>query len=134
MTKRGTPIGESAAPLDAHLGLTRAVDEGAWTVLRLDPAAVAVGSTDPVVYLHGGALATCIDTASWEAVVRDHEGNWVVADMRIDFVRLARNEPHQVRALIRKVGRNQAVVDVEVASSDDASHVVALGRVSLTKV
>ncbi|MEO8329251.1 MAG: PaaI family thioesterase [Candidatus Nanopelagicales bacterium] len=134
MTNGGTPTGESAAPLDAHLGLTRAVDEGAWTVLRLDPTAVAVGSSDPVVYLHGGALATCIDTASWEAVVRDHEGNWVVADMRIDFVRLARNEPHQVRALIRKVGRNQAVVDVEVASGDDPSRVVALGRVSLTKV
>ncbi len=78
------------------MGLTRAPDDGDAAVLRLDPTAIAVGATDPVTYLHGGALATCIDTAAWEAIVRVSDDSWVVADMRIDFVRLARNEAHRV--------------------------------------
>ena len=88
MSENRTPVGSSAAILDASLGLTRTEDEGEWTVLRLDPSEVAVGATDPVTYLHGGALATCVDTAAWESMSRDHGEFWVVADLRIDFVRL----------------------------------------------
>ncbi len=134
MSEQGTPEGRSAATLDAALGLTRSADEGEHAVLRFDPTALAIGATDPTTYLHGGALATCIDTAAWEAVVKDSDGSWVVADMRIDFLRLARAEPHRVSAMARKVGRSQAVADVEIASWDDADRVVALGRVLLTKV
>jgi uncharacterized protein (TIGR00369 family) len=134
MSNQRTPDGESAAPLDAALGLTRAADDGDAAVLRLDPAPVAVGATDPVTYLHGGALATCIDTAAWEAVVRVSDDAWVVADMRIDFVRLARHEVHRVRATARKIGRAQAVADVEISAWDDPTRLVALGRVLLAKV
>jgi uncharacterized protein (TIGR00369 family) len=114
--------------------LTRAADDGDWVVLRLDPADVAIGATDPVTYLHGGVIGVCVDTASWEAVVRVSDDPWVVADMRIDFMRLARNEPHRVRAMARKVGRAQAVADVEISAWDDPSRVVALGRVLLARV
>ena len=133
-TGSGTAIGEAAAPLDAAIGLTRHADDGDWAVLRLEPTDVAVGSTDPVVYLHGGVIATCVDTASWEAVVRVSDASWVVADMRIDFMRLARNEAHRVRATARKIGRAQAVADVEISAWGDPSRVVALGRVLLAKV
>jgi uncharacterized protein (TIGR00369 family) len=132
MSENRTPIGSSAAPLDAVLGLTRTEDEGEWTVLRLDPSDVAVGATDPVTYLHGGALATCVDTAAWESMSRDHGGSWVVADLRIDFVRLGKQEPHKVRAKARRVGRRQAVVDVEITPWDDPSRLIALGRVLLS--
>ncbi len=134
MSDQRTPDGASAAPLDAAIGLTRATDEGDSAVLRLDPTAIAVGATEPVTYLHGGVLATCIDTAAWEAIVRVSGGTWVVADMRVDFVRLARNEPHRVSATARKIGRAQAVADVEITAWDDASRLVALGRVMLAKV
>jgi uncharacterized protein (TIGR00369 family) len=133
-TGSGTAFGGHAAPLDAAIGLTRHDDDADWVVLRLDPEEIAIGATDPVVYLHGGVVATCVDTASWEAVVRVSSDSWVVADMRIDFLRLARNEPHRVRATARKVGRSQAVADVEISSWDDADRVVALGRVLLAKV
>ena len=131
---QGTPIGGSAAPLDVAIGLTRLADDGDWVVLRWDPTDVAVGAKDPVEYLHGGALATCVDSASWEAVVRDDDDSWVAADLRIDFVRLAKAEPHRVRAKARKVGRRQAVVDVEIAAWDDPSRIVTLGRVQLSKL
>ena len=133
MTDTRTPIGGSAAPLDQSLGLTRADDEGAWTVLRLEPSDVAVGATEPVTYLHGGALATCVDTAAWEAMSRDHGTSWVATDMRIDFVRLAKQETHKVRSVARKVGRRQAVADVEIGPWNDPDRVVALGRVLLTR-
>ena len=120
--------------MDAALGLTRAADEGDWAILRLDPAAVAVGATEPVTYLHGGAIATCVDTAAWEAIARVSSDSWVVADLRVDFLRLARDEPHRVRSTARKIGRGQAVADVEISAWDDASRVVALGRVLLAKV
>ena len=130
----GTAPGGTAAPLDAALGLTRAEDEGDWAVLRLEPTDIAIGATDPVTYLHGGAIATCVDTAAWEAIVRVSTDSWVVADMRLDFMRLARNETHRVRATARKIGRAQAVADVEITAWDDASRIVALGRVMLAKV
>ena len=130
----GTSIGTSAAPLDAALGLTRAQDDDDWAVLRLEPKDIAIGATDPVTYLHGGAIATCVDTAAWEAIVRVSSDSWVVADLRIDFMRLARNETHRVRAMARKIGRSQAVADVEIAAWNDPSRVVALGRVVLAKV
>jgi uncharacterized protein (TIGR00369 family) len=130
----GTTIGEAAAPLDAALGLTRAPDDGDWAVLRLEPSDIAVGATDPVTYLHGGALATCVDTAAWEAIARVSGETCVVADMRLDFMRLARHETHRVRSVARKIGRAQAVADVEISAWDDATRVVALGRVLLAKV
>ena len=134
MSDQRTPDGGSAAPLDAALGLSRAPDDGGAAVLRLDPSELAVGATDPVTYLHGGALATCVDTAAWEAIVLVSNDSWVVADMRIDFVKLARNETHRVRATARKIGRAQAVADVEISAWDDPSRLVALGRVLLAKV
>jgi uncharacterized protein (TIGR00369 family) len=134
MSDQRTPDGSSAAPLDAALGLTRAPDDGDAAVLRLDPRDIAVGATDPVTYLHGGALATCIDTAAWEAIVLVSDDTWVVADMRIDFVKLARNEAHRVRAMARKIGRTQAVADVEISAWEDPTRLVALGRVLLAKV
>jgi len=133
MTTDRTPVGGSAAPLDAALGLTRAVDDGDWAVLTLDPSELAVGATEPIAYLHGGVLATCVDTAAWEALVRDHEGTWVVADLRLDFLRLARRQPHTIRAKVRRAGRKQAVVDVEIAATDDAERLVALGRATLSR-
>ncbi len=134
MADERTPIGASAARLDEVLGVTRADDEGDWIVLRWEPSDIAVGATEPVTYLHGGALATCIDTAAWEAMSRDHGTSWVVADMRIDFVRLAKQETHKVRAQARKVGRRQAVADVEIAPWDQPDRIVALGRVLLSRV
>jgi uncharacterized protein (TIGR00369 family) len=134
MSDERTPVGTSAALLDETLGLTRAEDEGDWIVLRFEPSDIAVGASDPVTYLHGGALATCVDTAAWEALSREHGTSWVVADMRIDFVRLAGQETLKVRAQARKVGRRQAVADVEIAPWDSPDRIVALGRVLLSAV
>jgi uncharacterized protein (TIGR00369 family) len=134
MSDAGTATGASAAPLDAALRLTREPDDDGWAVLRLDPQPLAMSGTGPDAYVHGGALATCVDTAAWEAVVVVSPGEWVVGDLRVDFLRPAREEPHRVRATVRKVGRSQAVADVEISPWTEPSRLVVVGRVQLAKV
>jgi uncharacterized protein (TIGR00369 family) len=134
MSDSGTPVGEPAAPLDDALRLTREPDADGWAVLRLDPQPIAFSGEGDHAYVHGGALATCVDTAAWEAVVAVQPGTWVVSDLRMDFLRLARPAPHRVRARARRVGRRQAVADVEISAWDDPDRLVALGRATLTRV
>jgi uncharacterized protein (TIGR00369 family) len=134
MSDTGTPVGQSAAPLDAALRLTREPDADGWAVLRLDPQPIAFSGEGDDAYIHGGALATCVDTAAWEAVVAVQPGTWVMADLRMDFLRLARPVPHRVRAKARRVGRRQAVADVEICAWDDPDRLVALGRAMATRV
>ena len=102
-------------------------------VLRLDPPAVALGSEDPE-YLHGGVLATCVDTAAWYAVVYERDGDWVMADLRCDFLRMAAGEPHRVEARCIRVGRALALVDVGIAPWDRPERAVAVGRAQLARL
>jgi len=134
MTDTGTEVGGAAAPLDAELRLTREPDQDGWAVLRLDPQPVSLTGEGESAYVHGGVLATCVDTAGWEAVVVVQPGSWVATDLRVDFLRLARGEPHRVRAQARKVGRRQAVADVEITPWDRPDRLVSLGRAAYTRV
>ena len=118
--------------LDAALGLVLHGFEDGAAVLRFDPPELAVGSDDPE-YLHGGALATCIDTAAWFAVVNARAGDWVIVDMRCDFLRLATREPHRVEARCLRAGRVLAVVDVQIAPWDRPERAVAMGRAQLAR-
>lgn len=121
----------SAAPLDAAIGLVLLEPEGDGSLLRLQPSAAAIVEGDPP-FLHGGVLATCVDTAAWAAVDRERPGlSWIVTDLRLDCLRLARAEPHLVRGRVRRAGRRLAVVDVEIAPEAEPERPVALGRVSL---
>ena len=116
--------------LDAALGLALHGFEDGAAVLRFDPPELAVGSDEPE-YLHGGALATCVDTAAWFAVVHARAGAWVMIDMRCDFLRMAAREPHRVEARCLRAGRTLAVADVGIAPWDDPGRTVATGRAQL---
>ena len=72
------------ARLDAGIGLTLQGFEDGAAILRLEPPALTVvGDEGPgPEYLHGGALATCVDTAAWYAVAYERDGDWVMADLR----------------------------------------------------
>jgi uncharacterized protein (TIGR00369 family) len=120
------------APLDAALGLALHGFEDATAVLRLDPPALAVGSEEPE-YLHGGALATCVDTAAWYAVVYERAGDWVMVDLRCDFVRLAAREPHRIEARCLRAGRSLALADVSIAPWNRPERAVAVGRAQLAR-
>ncbi len=118
--------------LDAAIGLVSEEAAAGRAVFRLEPTALAVVDGDPP-FLHGGVLATIVDTAAWAAVASAHGDDWLVVDLRVDFLRLARAQPHRLTATVRRAGRRLAVADVEIASIDEPERPVALGRVTLAR-
>ena len=83
------PAREPPSPLDAAIGLVAVELLADAVVLRLDPPACALGGEQPRPFLHGGTLATCVDTAGWYAVEHASPGAWIAVDLRCDFLRLA---------------------------------------------
>ena len=120
------------ARLDAAIGLSLHGFEDGAAVLRLEPPELAVGSDEPE-YLHGGALATCVDTAAWYAVVWEREGDWVIVDLRCDFLRMAVREPIGSRpAVCGRVARSRSPTSRSRRGIDRAG--VAVGRAQLARV
>ena len=123
-----------ASKLDEALGLTLASAENEVVTLRLEPREVGVVEDDELNYLHGGTLATCVDTAAWYAAASASQSeDWLVVGLQLEALRLARDEPHQVTGRCIRAGRTRAVVDVEIASERDPSRIVAVGRASLAR-
>jgi uncharacterized protein (TIGR00369 family) len=116
------------APLDEAIGLVAVelLDDG--VVLRLDPPELAVGGDEPRPFLHGGAIATCVDTAGWYALEHASPGGWIAVDLRCDFLRLAARVPHRVVGRGIHVGRTLATADVEITPWDEPGRLVATGR------
>jgi uncharacterized protein (TIGR00369 family) len=121
-------LAEPPSPLDAAIGLVAVELLEDSVVLRLDPSAAAAGGLTPSPFLHGGTLATCVDTAGWYAVAHRSPGDWLVVDLRCDFLRLAAHEPHRVVARCLRAGRTLAIADVEIARWDSPDRIVAVGR------
>jgi acyl-coenzyme A thioesterase PaaI-like protein len=121
------------SPLDDGVGLTLERSEGGVAVLSLDPSPLGVAEAGGTSFLHGGALATCVDTASWYAAESASPGGWVVSSLALDCLRLGRAERHTVTATCRRAGRTLAVVDVEIAAAADPDRVVAIGRATLAR-
>ncbi len=126
---------EVASKLDEAVGLTLESAEDGLVTLRLEPGELTVVTEGELVYLHGGALATCIDTAAWYAAesAAPSKGDWVVATLHMEGLRLAGDEPHRVTARCLRAGRTRAVVDVEIAPAADPGRVLTVGRVSLAR-
>lgn len=122
-----------ASKLDGAIGLTLESAEDGVVTLRLEPGAVGVVEEDERTYLHGGTLATCVDTAAWYAAASASEGEWLVTGLQLEALRLARSEAHRVIARCVRAGRTRAVVDVEIASEVDRERIVAVGRASLAR-
>ena len=122
-----------ASKLDGAIGLTLESAEDGVVTLRLEPGAVGVVEEDERTYLHGGTLATCVDTAAWYAAASASEGDWLVTGLQLEALRLARSEAHRVIARCIRAGRTRAVVDVEIASDVDPERIVAVGRASLVR-
>ena len=122
-----------ASKLDGAIGLMLESAEDGVVTLRLEPGAVGVVKEDERTYLHGGTLATCVDTAAWYAAASASEGDWLVTGLQLEALRLARSEAHRVIARCVRAGRTRAVVDVEIASDVDPERLVAVGRASLAR-
>jgi acyl-coenzyme A thioesterase PaaI-like protein len=123
-----------ASKLDGAFELTLESAEDGVVTLRLGPGELAVVEENEREYLHGGALATCVDTAAWYAATSASPGDWLVVSLQFEALRMARPEPHRVVGRCIRAGRTRAVVDVEIAPVDDPERIVTVGRASLARV
>ncbi len=121
-------LNDRPSPLDTVIGLVAVELLPDAVVLRLDPPAAALGGEVPRPFLHGGTLATCVDTAGWYALEHASPGGWIAVDLRCDFLRLAAPVSHRVVARSLNAGRTLGTADVEIAPWDDPERLVAVGR------
>ena len=121
-------LNDPPSPLDAAIGLVAVELLDDAVVLRLDPSPIALGDSVPRPFLHGGTLATCVDTAGWYALEHSSPGGWIAVDLRCDFLRLAAPEAHRVVARTLHAGRTLGTADVEITPWDDPERLIAVGR------
>ena len=117
-----------ASPFAQQLGLSieRLDAEGAELRMPYDPALATFGDT-----VHGGAIASLIDTAGMVAAWGDDEPSARAAgatvSMSVDYVAAARASDLIARARVVRRGRSLCFMLVEVV--DDDERVVATGQV-----
>ena len=83
--------------------------------------------------LHGGTLATLVDTAGWYAVMAKAPATWVAVDLRSDFLRMADLAPLKVTGRCLRAGRTLAVCDVTVAPWDAPEKTTSVGRIQFIR-
>jgi uncharacterized protein (TIGR00369 family) len=125
--------GIAGSPLDDALGFSFIGIEDDEVVCRLNPTQTALGTIEPPV-LHGGALATCVDTACWYAVVRESGSQeWVAVDLGIDYLRPAPPDPLRLTATCLRAGRTLAVAEVRITLSGEPDRLLAIGRATFAR-
>jgi uncharacterized protein (TIGR00369 family) len=124
----GDLLSDPPSPLDSIIGLVAVELLPDGVVLRLDPSAGAVGIPGERPILHGGTLATCVDTAGWYALEHASPGGWIAVDLRCDFLRPATLVAHRVVARCLNAGRTLGTADVEIAPWSEPERIVAVGR------
>jgi uncharacterized protein (TIGR00369 family) len=125
--------GIAGSPLDDALGFSFIGIEDGEVVCRLSPTRTALGTIEPPV-LHGGALAACVDTSCWYAVVRESGSQeWVAVDLGIDYLRPAPPDPLRLTASCLRAGRSLAVAEVRITLSGEPDRLLAIGRATFAR-
>jgi len=117
-----------ADPYHAGLGITVVSRGQGRGCIRLDKGPTTPGGIGGSV--HGGVLASMVDTAMLVAVFSDLPDNAVpagTADLSITYLRPAHGSYVLADATVVKRGRQLAVIDVDL--TNDAGTLCAKGRV-----
>jgi uncharacterized protein (TIGR00369 family) len=102
------------------------VDVGRGLVEMSMPITPSLSRDSAGTQLHGGPLASLIDTAGDFAVAIAVGAGVPTINFRVDYLRPATGTRVLARALARRVGRTVGVADVDVF--DDQGRLVAIGR------
>lgn len=117
-----------ASPMVGHLGIKPAElkEDSAELLLPFGDELATAGDV-----VHGGAIATLIDTAgmaaAWSDDVVPESPSGSTVSMNIDFIAAARGSDLRARALV--VRRGQSLCFTEVTVSDVDSQIIARGSV-----
>ncbi|HJZ86430.1 MAG TPA: PaaI family thioesterase [Polyangia bacterium] len=117
----------------SHTGLSKTLGEVVlgWGDGRAQvELAVSPAVLNPVGALHGGALATLIDSAGTIAIMATHAeaAPGVTTDLNVSYLAPTRAGKVVAEARAVKVGRTLAFAEVEVRRADGV--VVAVGRIT----
>jgi len=103
-------------PLHRALGLRVASVGGGGIVLRAEagPDHLVEDGGD---YLHGGVVATVLDSAATFALIGATGTDWSTVDLRIDYLRPAPPGPLEIRGAVIQVGRRLGRAGAEVVAA-----------------
>lgn len=100
-----------ASPVHRGLGLrARVAEEG----VMLDATPDSGHSADGGASLHGGVIATVLDTAATFALIDATGTDWSTVDIRVDFLRPAPVAPLEVSGRTVQVGRRFGRANAEL--------------------
>ena len=85
--------------------------------------------TNPYGSVHGGAIATLVDSAMGEAVASAGADAPVTIEMKVTYLEPAKPGKLQARAQVRKRGRRITIVEAEVTQDDE---LIALALATFT--
>jgi uncharacterized protein (TIGR00369 family) len=106
----------ASCKLHELLGLELAVwEEGHVRFRFAPPPAARLGAAMP---LHGGAIATALDTAATFAVISSIGADATTVDIRIDFLRPGLDDEFSVEGWTIRAGKRFAFADASVAAAD----------------
>ena len=74
---------------------------------------------NPAGTVHGGAIATLVDTAMGAAVKTTGDGGTATVEMKVTYLEPAKPGALRVDALVRKRGRRITIVEAEVSQGDE---------------
>ncbi|MGQ7793636.1 PaaI family thioesterase [Faunimonas sp. B44] len=116
-----------ASPFIAFMQLTcTEMDAEAGTITMTMPMRPELERGAGTGQFHGGPIASLIDTVGDFAVVMAAGGNVPTINFRVDYLRPAFGKTLVGKALIRRVGRTIAVIDIDVF--DEGGKLTAVGR------
>jgi 1,4-dihydroxy-2-naphthoyl-CoA hydrolase len=115
----------AGAPLKANLGLTLSFDAEGHAIVELPFAPHICHAMGDV---HGGIMATIMDTAGWFTAAARYQ-TWIATiDMQIQLLERPKQEDLVARGTLLKAGRSLAVSTMEIRSATD--RLVATGTAS----
>jgi len=118
------------ASVDFHEQLGLRLVEWEHGRVRFSFRAPAMVRSGEAGVIHGGALATALDTAACFAVIAAVGVDCSTVDLRTDFLRPASAEELVVNGQLRRAGKRFASADAEVIAPD--GKMVALARGTFT--
>lgn len=121
---------EERVPFHKHLGLRLTQLQERTARMELPFQEQFLGNTERGA-LHGGLVATLIDTCAGAAVFSlfsDREDRTSTIDLRIDYLRPARAELVAAEARVVRAGSRRAVVEVSVFHPGEELDPVATGK------
>lgn len=116
-----------ASPMTAFMGIKIVDSDAATSSARFEMAMrPELERLRGSGQFHGGAIASFADTAGDFAVALLLGGPVPTMNLHVDFLRPASGERLHATAVVRKLGRTVAIVDVDVF--DTSSRLLAVGR------